>query len=108
MSTQTFLLTYTVLPTHEQYTAEANKLRNHIATDLEGFEGTWRKLENKIETAFTGKLDLWGYDESKNAKNDVTKTFKKVFVDHDISSYDVKVSIALLVNTLDDVIEFTV
>lgn len=106
MSTHTFLFTYSVSPVHQIDKSIADVIRERIAR-LHGKNG-WKKLDN-VETVFKGEIYLASSllkNKQEEAERDITNILKTVF-DITYPDYKVYVHVALLVDGLKDVIEFS-
>jgi hypothetical protein len=106
MSTHTFLFTYSVSSVHQTDKSIADVIRERIAR-LDGKNG-WKKLDN-VETVFKGEIYLVSSllkNKQEEAERDITNILKTVF-DITYPEYKVYVHVALLVDGLEDVIEFS-
>lgn len=106
MSTHTFLFTYSVSPVNQINKNIADVIRERIAR-LDGNYG-WTKLDD-VETAFKGRIYLTSALlnlKRKEAERDITNTLKTVF-DNEYPDHKVYVHVALLVDGLQEVIEFS-
>lgn len=106
MSTHNFLFTYSVSPVEQRNKNIADVIRNRIA-ELDG-KNNWEKLSN-VETAFKGEIYLSSSLlrlKRDQAKEKITQILETVF-DNDYPLNKVHIYVALLVDELHDVIEFS-
>lgn len=104
MTAHNFMFTYSVSPMGDDERS-ADVIRSRIAR-LDG-QHNWTKLEY-VETAFKGKIHLFSSlidSKRSEAKAEITKILQTVF-DNNYPIYKVYVSVALLVDGLNEVIEF--
>jgi len=102
-----FLFTYSVSPLHQSNKNIADVIRDRIARldEKYGLE----KLED-VETAFKGKISLSCpllKSKQEEAQREITDILKTVF-DSDYPEYKVYIHVALLVDGLQKVIEFSI
>ncbi len=107
MSTHNFLFTYSVSPFRQINKNIADTIRNRIA-ELNG-KHSWEKLSN-VETAFKGEVYLVSSllsAKRQEAERDITNILKTVF-DNEHPEHAVYIHVALFVDGLKEVIEFSI
>lgn len=108
MASKLFMLSYTVSRKEKDSSSENDRSKtyaDHVRDQILNIQNGWKKHPD-VETTFTGAINLDGfYNKAGAAKDSISKEISPLLKDVP-SQYKPAISLVLMVNGLDEVVEF--